>query len=318
MKVMNKKKVFMIGMPSSGKTTYLASLCRLLLYGEQDAEWKLDIKDVPDGFDRVGKLIKNLNSYKAVKRTYGADFYKVKLNLYNYKQECIQFVVPDLSGEIFRDLVYDRRIPSNIMDQIVESDRLLFFINVNTMIPEERIKLGEKSAIKQLNEAQGDMAIESIDNKEEQVQDKDKECDEISKEEKNENKDKEQVGNKEEEQKKYNNQSALVELLHSIIYLVPHSLNVRFVISAWDLVEKEFKQDKVTPEEYIKIKLPLLYQCLVFNSKLINYEIWGVSAQGGDFEDEGDLIKLQSDNGGEYVCVVDSKADTSKDLTKLL
>ena len=61
----------------------------------------------------------------------------------------MQFVVPDSSEEIFRDLVYDRRIASNIMDQIVESDMLLFFININTMIPEERIKLGEKSAIKQ-------------------------------------------------------------------------------------------------------------------------------------------------------------------------
>lgn len=129
---------------------------------------------------------------------------------------------------------------------------------------------------------------------------------------------KEQVENKKEEQKKYNNQSALVELLQSIIYLVPHSLNIRFVISAWDLVEKEVEQDIVTPEEYIKMKLPLLYQYLVFNSKLIYYEIWGVSAQGGDFEDEGDLIKLQSDNGEDYVCVVDSKANTSKDLTKLL
>lgn len=303
MKDMNKKKVFMIGMPSSGKTTYLASLCRLLLYGEQDAELKLDTKDVPDGFDRVGKFIKYLNSYKTVERTYGADFYKVKLNLYNQKQECIQFVVPDLSGEIFRDLVYDRRIPSNIMDQIIESDMLLFFINVNTMVPEERIKIGEKSAMKQLNEEQGETNIKSAENKAE---------------ERFKNKEKEQAENNEEEQKKYNNQSALVELLHSIVYLVPHSLNVRFVISAWDLVEKEFEQDKVKPEEYIKIKLPLLFQYLVFNSKLIDYEIWGVSAQGGDFEDKDDLLKLQSGNGEDYVYVIDSEAEISKDLTKLL
>ena len=109
-----------------------------------------------------------------------------------------------------------------------------------------------------------------------------------------------------------------MELLQSIVYLVPHSLKVRFVISAWDLVEKEFQQDKVMPEEYIKIKLPLLYQYLLFNAKIIDYEIWGVSAQGGDFDDKDDLKKLQGDNGGDYVCVVDSRADTSKDLTKLL
>lgn len=304
---MNKKKVFMIGMPSSGKTTYLASLCRLLLYGEQEVEWKLDPKDVPDGFDKVGNFIKNLNSYKAVERTYGVDFYKVKFNLYNHKQDCIQFIVPDLSGEIFRDLVYDRRIPSNVMEQIIESDILLFFINDNTMIPEERIKIREKSAIKQLNEEQADKIIQNAENKvEEHAEDKEQ------------IESKERDTNKEEEQKKYINQSALVELLQNIVYLVPHSLNVRFVISAWDLVEKEFQQDKVTPEEYIKIKLPLLYQYLLFNAKIIDYEIWGVSAQGGDFDDKDDLKKLQGDNGEDYVCVVDSKADTSKDLTKLL
>lgn len=304
---MNKKKVFMIGMPSSGKTTYLASLCRLLLYGEQKTEWRLDIKDVPEGFDEIRKFIKNLNSYKIVGRT--QEIYDIGLNLYNQNQEWMQFVVPDSSGEIFRDLVYDRRIASNIMDQIVESDMLLFFINVNTMILEDRIKLGEKSAIKQLNEEQGDKVIQSAEDKVEEYAG-DKENEQIES--------KEQVKNKEEEQKKYNNQSALVELLQDIIYLVPHSLNIRFVISAWDLVEKEFKQDKVTPEEYIKRKLPLLYQYLVFNSKLVDYDIWGVSAQGGDFDDEDDLKKLQSNNGEDYVCVVDSKADISKDLTKLL
>ncbi len=306
---MDKKKVFMIGMPSSGKTTYLASLCRLLLYGGQETGWKLDVKDVPEGFERVQILIKNINSYKAVKRTYGLELNNVALSLYNQNQEWMQFVVPDSSGEIFRDLVYDRRIASNIMDHIVESDMLLFFINVNTMIWEERIKLGEKSAIKQLNEEQGDKVTQSAEDIVEEYA-RDRENEQI--------KSKEQVKNKEKEQKKYNNQSALVELLQIIIYLVPHSLNIRFVISAWDLVEKEFKQDKVTPKEYIKIKLPLLYQYLEFNSKLIDYEIWGVSAQGGDFDDEDDLKKLQSNNGEDYICVVDSKADTSKDLTKLL
>ena len=303
MKDMDKKKVFMIGMPSSGKTTYLASLCRLLLYGGQETGWKLDVKDVPEGFERVQILIKNINSYKAVKRTYGLELNNVALSLYNQNQEWMQFVVPDSSGEIFRDLVYDRRIASNIMDHIVESDMLLFFINVNTMIWEERIKLGEKSAIKQLNEEQGDKVTQSAEDIVEEYA-RDRENEQI--------KSKEQVKNKEKEQKKYNNQSALVELLQIIIYLVPHSLNIRFVISAWDLVEKEFKQDKVTPKEYIKIKLPLLYQYLEFNSKLIDYEIWGVSAQGGDFDDEDDLKKLQSNNGEDYICVVDSKAEIGR------
>lgn len=173
------------------------------------------------------------------------------------------------------------------MDQIVKSDVLLFFINCNTMIPEERIKLNEESAIKKLNQEQGNDNQKCIETDEPKV-------------------------------KKYNDQSALVELLQSVIYLVPHSLNIRFVVSAWDIVEKEFKGDKLTPEGYIKTKLPLLYQYLMCNAERFNYEIWGVSAQGGDFNDEEDLQKLQSENGESFVYVIDSKANISKDLTKLL
>lgn len=289
------KKVFMIGMPSSGKTTYLASLCRLLLLKSQETEWNLDVKDIPEGFDWIKKSINSLDSYIPVDRTQGGDFYNIKLNLYNQNQKCIQFVIPDSSGEIFRDLVYDRRISTDILNQIIKADMLLFFINVNTMIPEERIKLGEKSAIKQLNEEKEKTDIKNAKSKEVK-----------------------QIKDEEKERKKHNNQSALVDLLQSIVYLVPHSLNVQFIISAWDLVEKEFKLDKVTPEKYIKIKLPLLYQYLISNPQLIDYEIWGISAQGGDFNDKDDLLKLQSDDGENYVYVIDSEANISKDLTKLL
>ena len=279
---MNKKRVFMIGLPSSGKTTYLASLCRLLLHGEQLTYWNLDINDLPEGYENIRNMIKNLDSYKEVGRTLGSIIYNIELKLYNQYQEGILFVVPDLSGEIYQNLVYDRRLPFNIIDQIVKSDVILFFINYNTMIPEERIKLNEETAIKKLNQEKGN----------------DNPCIEIE----------------ESKAKK----SALVELLQSIIYLVPHSLNIRFVVSAWDLVEKEFKKDKLTPEEYLKTKLPLLYQYLICNAETFNYEIWGVSAQGGDFGDEQDLQRLQSESSEKFVYVVDDKANISKDLTKLL
>ena len=49
-----------------------------------------------------------------------------------------------------------------------------------------------------------------------------------------------------------------------------------------------------------------------------DYEIWGVSAQGGDFNDKEDLKRLQSENDENFVYVVDNNAGISKDLTKLL
>lgn len=286
MKHMDRKKIFMIGMPSSGKTSYLAALVRLLDSG-QSAEWKMDVRDIPKGLENIRNMIKNLDSYQIVGRTQGIDLYDVELNLYNPNKEYRQFIVPDTSGEIYRDLVYDRWIPSKIMEQIVKSDRLLFFINVNTMISEKRMKLGETSAIKLLDKEHGNAETKNTENKEEDT-------------------------------KKYNDQSALVELLQNIIYLVPLSLHIRFVISAWDLVEKEYGTDKLLPVEYIRRKLPLLYQYLISNSKKIHYDIWGVSAQGGDFDNKDDLEKLQNDSSDDGVYIIDSRGGRSKDLTRLL
>lgn len=286
---MQKKSVFMVGMPESGKSTYLASLCRLLILGEHDTTWTLGEDDIPDGIEKIKALISQLESYRKVDRTLRSVFYHIQFYLTNKQKQEILFVVPDLSGEIFRDLVYDRRIKRTILKQMEDADTLLFFINTATMIPETRLGVQEISAIKKVDEEYGETKIENSD--------KDEEIEQL--------------------QEKHNNQSAVVELLQCIVYLVKHPLNIKFIVSAWDLVEKAHEKQRLSPEEYIKKKLPLLYQYVFLNPN-ISYEYWGVSAQGGDFEDKEEVIKLQDMNESILAYIVDKNKRISKDLTRLL
>lgn len=285
---MQKKTVFMVGMPYSGKTTYLVSLCRLLILGEQETVWKLDEDDMPGGIEKIKDLISQLESYRRVDSTLTSVFYDILFPLSN-KQQRILYVVPDLSGEIFCNLVYDRRINRTILKRMEDAETLLFFVNTDTMIPETRLGVQEISAIKKVDEEHGGTEIKNSDQAEET----------------------------EQLWEKRNNQSAVVELLQCIVYLVKHSLNIKFIVSAWDLVEKKYGGQMPSPEEYVKKMFPLLHQ-YVFSNPRISYEYWGVSAQGGDFEDERELLKLQGKNESVLAYIVDPNMDISKDLTKLL
>ncbi|KKA10418.1 hypothetical protein VP03_29430 [Sinorhizobium meliloti] len=53
------------------------------------------------------------------------------------------------------------------------------------------------------------------------------------------------------------------------------------LISAWDKAEGE----QMTPADFLESKLPLLYQYLRSGRDLWTWHVWGISAQGGVYED---------------------------------
>jgi len=59
-------------------------------------------------------------------------------------------------------------------------------------------------------------------------------------------------------------------------------LRVCVIVSAWDLVEKQPK----TPKQWLKTEMAMLYQFLTSNPQTIEPCVYGVSAQGGDLADD--------------------------------
>jgi hypothetical protein len=80
------------------------------------------------------------------------------------------------------------------------------------------------------------------------------------------------------------------------------------VISAWDRCEKE----KMQPEAWIKARLPLLYQYLLANADVCEFAVFGVSAQGAELKNPGEL--LDTIRASDRIKVVRGPKE-SKDLT---
>ncbi|QDG74807.1 hypothetical protein [Labrenzia sp. PHM005] len=107
-------------------------------------------------------------------------------------------------------------------------------------------------------------------------------------------------------------------LMSSELSVGPRRLAV--LISAWD----EVKGDGMDPEEVLKVKLPLLDQYLRSRRDPWTWHVWGVSAQGGAYEDQDNGEQLeetealrQLDRPSDRIQVVDGKK-VSTDITQPL
>lgn len=167
------------------------------------------------------------------------------------------------------------------MDRIRESDCLLFFINFKNMSWERRIPLQrEKFEEKNIEVKKKEIADLNLTDKREA------------------------------------NQSEVVELLQTLLDLKLNRPYIRFVLSAWDMVETEKGKD-ILPSKFVEETFPLLYQFVETNSKYFKAEYWGVSAQGGDFQNLEDVKRIEEE---EYnaIKVIEPTGKRSSDLTALL
>jgi hypothetical protein len=111
-------------------------------------------------------------------------------------------------------------------------------------------------------------------------------------------------------------QVQLVELLQVIAnrhYLQP-PFRLALVVSAWD----KLKATGVSPVKWFAKEVPLLFQFLESNRNLFEYSIYGVSAQGGEYT-EAETAKLAESDPSERIDVVSADGKTSShDLTEPL
>jgi len=82
--------------------------------------------------------------------------------------------------------------------------------------------------------------------------------------------------------------------------------NISVVLSAWDLIEND-----LTPETVLKENFPLLHQYLSTN---FDFELFGLSAQGGDYENGNSFKDIEFDDI-ERISVVGKS--THNDITRI-
>lgn len=286
---MNTKYYYIMGLPASGKTTFLVAFTYMLQEYTEKVGFHLNPDDIQEGItEEFTKEIERWNNFKPLKHTGVGQIHKMKYILRDSAEEKYILEVPDRSGETFDALIKDRYIDDTIAEDWIRADEILFFVNF------ERMDIGDKENL--LTELSPDM------------QDLLAEKDETKASE-----------NKSDDFSMFPGQFALVELLQMLHFIRKDIVNIKFIISAWDKVEAFANENKtMIPEDIFYKNLPFVYQFLNTNKEYFYVRYWGVSAQGSDLQDDNEIEQMSyAVEPMERVKVVDPQGAISYDLSKI-
>jgi hypothetical protein len=271
----------MIGLPASGKTSFLAALWYLVQHKEVDHRLTLECRE---GDSKHLNHISSLwASFEVVPRTSTSSERTVSMILSDsITKKTITLTFPDLSGESFRAQWVERHFTVSYDNFLKESVGGVLFISPLDYRKPVRIAsalplLKEMGAAGSSNGETDDSSIAW-------------------------------------DPTKAPTQVQLVELLQFVVereYFKP-PFRLALVISAWD----QLKGVKATPVKWLVDEMPFLSQFLESNRRLFDFNVYGISAQGGDYGD--DVGKLTGMKPSERILVAGDGVTNPHDLTELL
>lgn len=288
---MKSKSYFILGLPAAGKTSYLAALAYSL--EQTDIQTKFKWNKFTENHQYLALLAETWARGEKVPRTnpgIGMQQDRLCLQLQDSEDQNIQVVFPDLSGEIFQEQYRSREIDGELAEQIADCGGVMLFINPeNVQEPELISELpahirAEVSPDKSTQESVRQDSTETIpmESTPTAVQ--------------------------------------LVVLLQDVLFLMESrdviSMPFAVIVSAWDVVK-----DYQNPEQFVKERLPLLWQYLHTHRNQLKASYYGVSAQGGRLDSEEGAEQLLEKYGAmpvERILVVDPTGEQSHDITSPL
>ncbi|MGZ8181388.1 MAG: TRAFAC clade GTPase domain-containing protein [Methylobacter sp.] len=250
-----------VGMPSSGKSTFIAALGEVLISG--DIKSKLTIKSLAINESHMTALQERWLTFQVLGRTSNVDENWLSFHVAGENNISSTIHLPDLSGEELRDAVVTGVYPDKLHQALNNCDGILLFTNANTRHDDVPITAFADILNNETTSINTKAEVEAEDNN-------GKPFDPIDMPE----------------------QPKLVQLLQTIARLnSSRQRRLAVMVSAWDM---EVDQGK-TPDEWFYENRSMLSQYLQFNPKLWDVRIYGVSAQGGvlprDKERLQDILK---------------------------
>jgi hypothetical protein len=290
---MNPNFVIM-GLPASGKTTFLAALWHIIEAEETNCQLQLDSYE--GDLKYLNAIARAWRSFEKVPRTSQVGDVDVTICLVDAITGAKgRAFFPDLAGETFDAQVESRRCRPGFLRNVETDDGILLFVTVNAK--QDSLSIVELNSmlppgIEAELEADGDRnqaqrAVQVVsDNAAVSAQAR------LVSEER-------QSGGAanvvegaavaaprfpEWEPKMVPAQVRLVQLLSDLLRppFAPKRRRVALLLSAWDVL----KGTTITPEGWLSANMPLLDQFLRTNGDSFDMAIYGVSAQGVDLDDK--------------------------------
>lgn len=264
-----------VGLPGAGKTTFLAALWQVVEYDGVNATLVVDRLD--GDREHLNEIRGRWLRCEPQRRTSSSSETSVRMVLRDRNTgTTTDIAFPDLSGESFR-AQWTTRQWSREYDSVVEhTDGVMVFIHPSTIVEPQRIDQADE-----LVAALGGDGGEAGADADVTPWNPDDSATQVQ----------------------------LVELLQFISERRKEPLLLVVIVSAWDVA----REAATTPAEWLQRRVPLLHQYIVANDDLWHTQLFGVSAQGGDFTTESDRL-LNEHVPAKRVIVFDGTT-TSNDIT---
>lgn len=279
---MEEKSILLMGLPSSGKSTFIAAFWYFLNNSAKEQLLKVDTL-ADSEHEYLNSISQNWLSYTPVSRTRNSNGENIKIRLKHSKNnQSIALDIPDFSGETFKSHFDNREWTKDYHTLLNTINGIILFINPND-------ENNTPTLISDANESArvlGDTLPLSNEGIKFNSYIPEYSCSQVR----------------------------LVEELQFINHHKPNiiPLKVAIIISAWDEIEKIDKN--YAPEKWIEKHTPLLYQYLICNSNIYSQEIFGVSAQGLNYE-ESDMEAIYKRVRLDHI-IVKYKNEVSNDISK--
>lgn len=248
-----KRNIFIAGFPSAGKTTFLASLFHVL--DEKRKHGKGYYIELSEDITYINKVRNQWAEVNELERTRTQTVEELFFKIKKDQTSVLELSVPDFSGELFRDILRERKIEKGLEDRVKSSDIVLFFVH-----PENIKGPGRLDNVLANTEADEPVITDG-----------------------------ETHGAENDDEFEYlasPTQSLIVDLFQILRKIKP-TVKIAVIISAWDIVPNFNK----TPDVFVEKNLSLLSQFVATNDFV---QIFGLSANGGDIgKDREQILNME-------------------------
>ena len=271
-------QALLVGLPASGKTTFVAALWHVIVSRDVDGALALEVLDAP--VDHLNELVDRWLRFEEANRTSSSAEHISAIKIRPSGEELItEIVVPDLAGESIQRSLVDRQWPADFSEFVRASTGVLLFVHPGMIrepwsITDAMDVAGEETRPPPGASVPDESAADEW------------RADKVPTE---------------------------VELVDLLQLLCGHIDKRRFrlavIVSAWDLVD-----DQGPPSKWLAKELPLLEQFLISAGSRIDLRVYGVSAQGGRLPDDSEHLQSFV-KASDRIQVVFGDAAPSHDIT---
>lgn len=271
-----KREQVLIGLPETGKTTFLAALWHVLC--SEDSGTDLRRERYHDDHGYLNAIRERWVNAEIQDRTVPSAESQVSMILSSKMIDGeVEVCIPDLSGESYESAWSYRKINRERAEAIGRAEGILLFVHPDQV--EKEVLISETADIVEDLQEEGDAEEDAAELTEWDAQ-------------------------------KSPTQIQLVDLVQCVFRLNENRpLRLGVVVSAWDRVD-----EKIVPAAWIKRELPLLWQFLCCNDDCLKVGFFGVSAQGGQLPRDADRLR-ELDRPTERIQIVCEDGGTSNDIT---